>query len=207
MPAEAKLAGAFHKLAAARQSIRRFTDEPVPKELVERILRTACQAPSAHNRQPWRFVVLPKGQSRDRLAQSMAHKFRQDLMADGLPEERIEELVTRGYERLTEPPMAILLCRTMEDMDPYPDERRQAAERTMAIQSVALAGGQILLAAHAEGLGACWVCAPLFVPEIVRSELQLPDGWQAEGVIIMGWPAETGHDRGRKPLEEVTLWR
>ena len=197
----------FHELAASRQSIRQFKDEPVAKELVERILKTACQAPSAHNRQPWRFVVMQRGGDRERLAQAMSLRFRRDLERDELPSEKIERLVRRGYERLTEPPLAILLFRTMEDMDRYPDERRRRAEETMATQSVALAGGQLLLAAHAEGLGACWVCAPLFVPEIVRGELDLPQEWQAEGVIILGWPAESGRDRSRKPLEEVAEWR
>lgn len=199
--------GTFHELAASRQSIRQFTDEPIAHDLIERLLRTACQAPSAHNRQPWRFVVMPKGEERERLAQSMAVRFRQDLEADGVPSERIEKLVERGYQRLTEPPLAVLLFRSMEAMDQYPDQKRQRAETTMATQSVALAGGQLLLAAHAEGLGACWVCAPLFVPDIVRGELELPQDWQAEGVIIMGWPAESGRDRDRKPLQEVVVWR
>lgn len=197
----------FHDLAAERQSIRQFSDEPVPQDLVTRLLTTACQAPSAHNRQPWRFVVLPKGSLRQQLAQAMAQRFRQDLSADGVAEERIETLVNRGFQRLTEPPMAILLFRTMEDMDPYPDEQRKRAEETMAVQSVALAGGHLLLAAQDEGLGACWVCAPLFVPELVRRELDLPEQWRAQGVIIMGWPAESGRNRSRKPLEEVALWR
>jgi F420 biosynthesis protein FbiB-like protein len=197
----------FHELAANRQSIRRFTPEAVPEALIEKLLKTACQAPSAHNRQPWRFVVMAKGQARDSLAAAMAERFRRDLTADSVPPERIEKLVRRGYERLTEPPIAILLFRTMEDMDQYPDDRRRAAEKTMAIQSVALAGGHLLMAAHAEGLGACWICAPLFVPELVRQELDLPETWQAQGVIILGWPAESGRDRERRGFEEVVLWR
>ena len=42
----------------SRYSVRKFTDQPVPKELLERLLETATWAPSAHNRQPWRMVVL-----------------------------------------------------------------------------------------------------------------------------------------------------
>lgn len=197
----------FHQLAATRQSIRHFQQEEVPAATVERILQTACQAPSAHNRQPWRFVVLPPGEARERLVEAMSRRFRRDLEEDGVPKAEIEEIVERGRRRMVDPPMAIVLCMTMAGMDEYPDEKRQLAEWTMATQSAALAGGHLLLAAHAEGLGACWVCAPLFVPEVVRDQLDLPADWQAQGVIVLGRAAEQGRNRSRRPLDEVSVWR
>lgn len=197
----------FHRLAETRQSIRRFTEDEIPAATVQRILRTACRAPSAHNRQPWRFVVLPRGEARERLVDAMSRRFRGDLEADGVPEDKMEELVERGRRRMLDPPLAILLCMTMEEMDEYPDDKRSKAEWTMATQSVALAGGQLLLAAHAEGLGACWICAPLFVPQTVCSELDLPTEWQAQGVVVLGVADEPGRDRSRRPLDEVTVWR
>jgi F420 biosynthesis protein FbiB-like protein len=198
--------GDFHRLALTRQSIRRFLDEEVERGVIERILRTACHAPSAHNLQPWRFAVVYRGEVRQRLVQAMSVKFREDLIRDGLGEDRIRTMVERGEERLLLPPVAVVLCLTMEDMHPYPDEGRQRAERTMASQSVALAGGHLLLAAHAEGLGGCWICAPLFAPEVVREQLGLPASWEPQGVIILGVPAETGRDRTRKSLGEVVQW-
>jgi len=196
----------FYELAATRQSIREFRPDPVPATLIERLLAIACQAPSAHNRQPWRYVVLAQDEARQRLVRAMSERFRADLEQDGLPAEQVDRLVDRGRRRLLDPPVVILLCMTLEDMDRYPDAARQAAERTMAVQGVALAGGQLLLAAHAHGLGGCWVCAPLFVPEIVRANLDLPAGWDAQAAIILGWPAEAGRDRDRRPVAEVTRW-
>ncbi|MEJ2082854.1 MAG: nitroreductase family protein, partial [Acidobacteriota bacterium] len=64
-----------------------------------------------------------------------------------------------------------------------------------------------LLAAHAEGLGACWICSPLFVPDIVRNLLNLPASWEAQGMIILGHAAESGRERPRRPLEETIQWR
>ncbi len=55
--------------------------------------------------------------------------------------------------------------------------------------------------AHAEGLGACWVCAPLFAPEEVRAELALPLDWQPQGVVTLGYPAEE-KEKTRASLEE-----
>ncbi len=60
----------------------------------------------------------------------------------------------------------------------------------MAVQSVALACQNLLLAAHAYGLGACWMCAPLFVPHVVRQVLELPAAWQPQALITLGYPAE-----------------
>ena len=76
----------------------------------------------------------------------------------------------------------------------------------MAVQGTAMAGQNLLLAAHALGLGACWMCAPLFCPEVVAAELELPPDWQPQGLVTLGWPAQTRR-RGRKPLAEVALWR
>jgi coenzyme F420-0:L-glutamate ligase/coenzyme F420-1:gamma-L-glutamate ligase len=199
-------AAAFQALAASRQSIRRFGNDPVPDSLVRSLLETATSAPSAHNRQPWRFVVVRHNGARRRLVDAMSRHFQADLESDGLPSDEVDTLVERGRHRLMDPPVVIILCLTMEDMDSYTDQRRQAAERTMAIQGTALAGGHLLLAAHAAGLGACWVCAPLFVPEVVRQELNLPASWEAQGCIILGWPAEGGRDRSRKAVEEVSRW-
>jgi F420 biosynthesis protein FbiB-like protein len=194
---------AFRGLISSRRSIRRFTPEPIPEATLRRLLAAACRAPSAHNRQPWRFVVIGPGEARERLVQRMADCFRADLQTDGLPENQIDRLVRRSEERLLGAPVLILLCLTMEDMGTYPDKERRAAERVMAIQSVALAGGHLLLAAHAEGLGACWTCAPLFVPEVVRRTLDLPSSWEAQGIIMLGRPAEEGRKRARRPVEEV----
>ncbi len=200
-------ATAFYGLIHARRSIRRFRPERVPEAVACRVLAAACRAPSAHNRQPWRFVVLGQGGCREALVAGMEARWRQDLTADGLPAEEIERTVARGRQRLLQAPLLVLVLMTMADMDRYPDARRQAAERTMAVQSVAMAGALLLLAAQAEGLGACWVCAPLFAPEVVREVLDLPADWEAQGAVLLGYPADGGRERPRRPLEEVSLWR
>lgn len=198
---------ALQLFLASRRSIRRFNADPVADELVEALLQAATAAPSAHNRQPWRFVVVRPGEARQRLVQAMGDRLRADLETDGVPADEIDRRLAVSRERLLGAPTAIVLCLSMSEMDRYPDEHRQDCERTMAIQSAALAGGHLLLAAHAAGLGACWLCAPLFAADAVREVLDLPPDWEAQAMIILGRPAEGGIDRGRKPLAEVTLWR
>lgn len=190
-----------------RHSIRRFTDQPVSEESVRRVLAAACQAPSAHNRQPWRFAVVRSEEARRRLAGEMAACLRLDLEADGHSPEAIEARLDRRKKRVEQAPVVVLLCLSLADVDAYPDDRRQAAEHTMAVQSLALAGGYLLLATQAEGLGACWIGSPLFAPQAARQSLDLPSNWEPQGAILLGHPAEEGEATPRRPVDEVTLWR
>jgi F420 biosynthesis protein FbiB-like protein len=134
----------------------------------------------------------------------MGADFRVDLIADGLSAQQADAQVERSRCRILEAPLVIVLCCDKAALDNYPDERRQKAETTMAVQSVALAGGTLLLAAHAEGLGGVWVCAPLFAPESVRRALDIPQGWEPQGMLLLGYPAKVPDFRTRMPAGEVS---
>lgn len=190
-----------------RQTVRRFRPDPVPPQQVERLLSAATRAPSAHNRQPWRFCVLRDKGARQALAEAMGARLRADRQRDGDAAEAISADLRRSHERITGAPVAILVCLTLKEMDRYPDARRGDAEWVMAVQSTAMAGENMLLAAEAEGLGACWMCAPLFCPEEVRQALSLPADWVPQGLVLLGHPAEAGKFRQRKPLASVTIQR
>ncbi len=190
----------------ARRSLRRYQRRAIPDGCLEQLLEAAIWAPSAHNRQPWRFVIVSEQARKERLARTMGAKLRADLVADGAPEPIIEADVGRSFERISAAPVLILLCMTVSDMDAYPDERRSAYERTMAIQSTAMAGQNILLMASSLGLGACWMCAPLFCPDLVGAALDLPADWQAQGMITVGYPAQA-RSRERESWETRVLWR
>ena len=92
-------------------------------------------------------------------------------------------------------------------MDPYPDGRRARAEEVMAIQSTAMAGRNLLLAAHAEGLGACWTCAPPFALEEVRDVLRLPATWTPQRLVLLGYAAEEGKAKERRSLSSIVISR
>lgn len=189
-----------------RRSIRQYTDQPVPRVLIERLLVAAAWAPSAHNRQPWRFAVVESAEQKEHLARAMGSRLRADLMADSVPQDIIDKDVTRSYERITSAPVLVCVCLSMRDMDVYPDSKRAHNEVIMAVQSVAMAGQNLLLAAHEAGLGACWMCAPLFCPDVVCDVLSLPDDWQPQGIITLGYPAQD-REKARRPLEDHVLWR
>lgn len=190
----------------SRRSTRRFTQQAVPRALLERLIETATHAPNAHNRQSWRFVILESEDSRQQLAAAMGQEFESALQAEGLSAEQIAAQLARSQVRLQEAPAAMLLCLDTSVLNTYADPARTQGEQAMAMQSVALAGGQLLLAAHAEGLGGVWVCAPLFAPEAARYALALPDSWQAQGVVLLGYPSGEPKPRERHSVNEVTCW-
>lgn len=201
-----KPASDLHALIRTRRSVRRFTEQAVPTELIERIIETAAYAPNAHNRQPWRFIVLTSEESKSTLAESMGADFRQTLLAEGLSLKHANAQVHRSRERITQAPVAMLVGLDTTTLDQYDDPIRQQGELTMAVQSVAMAGSYLLLAAHAEGLGAVWICAPLFTPDTVQEVLELPESWIAQGMLLLGYPAKIPPPKSRNPIETVTTF-
>lgn len=199
-------AAELSELIRRRRSLRRYHADAVPSEFLGQILEAAVWAPSAHNRQPWRFVVIRGAATKERLAREMGAKLHGDLSEDAVPPAVIDADVARSYQRITEAPLLLLLCMSLQDMDEYGDERRNAHERTMAQQSAAMAGQNILLMAAGLGLGACWMCAPLFCQDLVASVLDLPADWRPQGLITLGFPAQQ-RQRGRESWETRTIWR
>lgn len=185
-----------------RRSIRRFKAEPVPDSVIQDLLATAVFAPSAHNRQPWRFAVVATPAARQRLGAALTAKMRADMQAEGAPAEEIETRVSRSLRRIDEAPALILLCRDVNDVRVDTPE-----EAVMGTQSVALAGLQLLLAAHAAGLGANWICWPLYAQAETRLALDLPDTWEPQGMVLIGQPDEEPKEKTLKPLEAVTVCR
>lgn len=192
---------------ATRRSVRRYLPDGVPKAVIDELLECAVAAPSAHNRQPWRFTVLHDDRSKALLAETMGAELRADRLKDGDPVAVVEADVARSYARISRAPIVVLVAATIAEMDAYPDKRRQQAEHLMAVQSTAMAVQNLLLAAHAARLAACWMCAPLFCPDAVRKVLDLPLDWQPQGIVTIGFPAASGKPSARRPLADVVRHR
>jgi F420 biosynthesis protein FbiB-like protein len=190
----------------SRRSLRRFNPEPIDDAAIEQMLLTATSAPSAHNRQPWRFCVIRHSDVKARLADAMGAEFRRDLLRDNLPAADIERRVATSEERINSSPLVIVLCMDVSEMDIYPDAPRAEAERMMAIQSTAAAGAYLLLAVHAEGLSGVWTCGPLFAPDTVRGVLGLDAHWEPQAMFFIGHADQTPRPKEMKPLESVVRW-
>lgn len=183
-----------------RRSIRSFQPRAVPHKVIEEILISASWAPSAHNAQPNRFIVVQDGTLKRQLAEAMANAWSADLVQDGVQIK--EETMKVKVDRFATAPALILGCLTMEGMLRFSDKRRQKAERDLAMQGFGAAIQNLLLAAHAKGLGGCWFCAPAFCREIVRKVLSIPNDIEPEAIITLGYPSEKPPIPKRKELDD-----
>ena len=159
----------FFEIVRGRRSVRAFRPEPLTRAQVEAVLEAARWAPSPHGRQPWRFVVVESAAAKERLAAAMGAEWRAQLALDGQDRATIEARFRKSHERITGAPVVIVPCLYLEDLDRYPDQERQAAEETMAVQSLGCAVQNMLLAAFSMGFDGGWMCAPLFCPDDVRA--------------------------------------
>jgi coenzyme F420-0:L-glutamate ligase / coenzyme F420-1:gamma-L-glutamate ligase len=174
---------------AGRRSIRRYRTDEVPVTTLQRLLQAAVAAPSAHNRQPWRFMPLQDCATKLALAEAMGRRLREDRANDGDDPVAIEQDVARSRARLSSAPTVLVVCLTMEEMDVYANAIRARAEFLMALQSTAMAVQNLMLAAHSEGLGSCWMWGPLFCPDVVRATLDVPPQWEPQALVTIGYPA------------------
>lgn len=188
-----------------RRSVRLYLSKDVPQEIILKLIDAGRWAPSAHNAQPWRFIAIFDPGVKKRLAEAMASDWLRDLERDGVPLEDAKKLAEESIKRFSEAPILIVAAITMEEMHKYPDRRRRRSEHLMATQSLAAAIQNILLAVHAEGLGACWFCAPLFCQETVRRVLRMPRDIEPQALITIGYPAESPEPPPRKPLKEIAF--
>ena len=196
---------AWTELARTRRSVRRYEAAPIDAATLDRILTAATWAPSAHNRQPWRFAIVDRPQDRLGLARVMGRRLRADRLAHGDDPDAVAADVARSQARLAEAPCLVVACLSMVDMDGYPDASRQQAEYLMAVQSTAMAVQTLLLAACGENLSSCVMCAPLFCADGVVEALGLPHDWRPQSLIALGRPSGPAKTRDRKPLREVSL--
>ncbi|HET7034881.1 MAG TPA: nitroreductase family protein [Thermomicrobiaceae bacterium] len=195
------------ELLRGRRSVRRLRPDPVQRALVEQVLEAGRWAPSPHGSQPWRFAVLTEPSARARLADAMADSWQHNLAMDGQDAETIAKRLAGSRRRLLEAPVLIMVSLYLEDLDHYPDPERQAAETTMAIQSLGACVQNMLLMAYRLGLDAGWMCAPLFCPEVARDAIGLPDGELPQALLPLGYAAADPKRRPRRPLESlITVW-
>jgi coenzyme F420-0:L-glutamate ligase/coenzyme F420-1:gamma-L-glutamate ligase len=191
-----------------RRSVRRYLPKEVADAAVERVLEAARWAPSPHGRQPWRFAVIRKDESKERLAEAMGGEWRSNLEMDGQDAKVVERRLEGSRRRLLDAPVLVLLCLYTQDLDTYPDPARQENETTMAVQSLGAAAQNALLAAYDAGLDAGWMCAPLFAPEKVVEALGLDPKVVPHALLTLGYAeGDPPKRRDRRSLDDLVVYR
>ncbi len=172
----ANTADAVLENIATRTSIRAYTDQEVPDEIIEKLLRAGMAAPTAMNIQPWEFVVLKDRAELDSLAGKL-----------------------RYAKMLSNAPLAIVVCahtqQTMQD--------GKVLENKFWEHDASAATENILLAAHALGLGAVWTAASDDRAPIIREALGIPETVSPLCVIPIGYPAEAPAPKDKWKPEKI----
>ncbi len=163
-----------------RRSVRHFKSDPVPDELVRQVVQAAGYAPSAHNGQPWEFIVTRNDDNKRKLDEG--HKY------------------TRFLPRT---PVVIVVCAR------FPESPRRISEakgvQYMCVQDSAAAIQNMLLAAHALGLGTCWVGD--FTDSDVKEMFGIPDPFAPVALIALGYPEKMPpRAPKRRDVEEIIHW-
>ncbi len=198
----------FMNLVRTRRSIRRYTEHAPSRQQIESLIEAACWAPSSHNRQGWKFIVFESRQEISTLAERVRQSVR-GLLAkvDGMAHEHANELIY--YSGAFEAAPVIILV--MHKRSPAVGQKLLSLMDHRAVSgdvlSAAMATQNLLLAAHAQGLGACIMAAPLLAGEIWASLSDLPAGFEPTCVVTLGFPAEQPAAPRRKNLKHVIEYR
>ncbi|HTQ34047.1 MAG TPA: 5,6-dimethylbenzimidazole synthase [Stellaceae bacterium] len=173
----------LRELLVWRRDVRRFCRDPLPDGAIERLLATACLAPSVGLSQPWRFVLVETPERRAAIAANFAA-----CNAAALREQTPDRAAL--YARLKLAGLDEAPCQLAVFADPATEQGHSLGRLTMPemVEYSAVAAVHTLwLAARAEGIGMGWVS--ILDPAVVRRVLDVPETWRLIGYFCLGYPA------------------
>ena len=180
----------------SRQSVNRVKQDPVPKELIERVLESAVHAPNHKITEPWRFHVFT-GKGRGELARARAQTARLQAEAEGEEDEMAAGRISRERKKAFRAPVVIAVIS---------EAGRDGVETLENYAACAAAVQNMQLTAHSLGLGVIWRTGPVAYHEHMREFFGLGDGDRIVAYLYVGYPDMGERPRRRKPVNEKTTW-
>ena len=186
-----------------QRAIRRFTDEPVSDEAIERILEAAVRAPSGRNTQPWRFIVIRDAATKQRIGDYYRQACEQaGIGLEPIPglSKKVNDSVTHLAFHMDEAPVLILACYEYLSMDTV------GSSTLLTGSSIYPAVQNLLLSARALGLGTSLTTVHSMFEDEIKDLLGIPSNVQTAALIPMGYPSPEERFGGsrRRPVAEVT---
>jgi nitroreductase len=181
---------------ATRQSVGRVKQDPVPRELIGRVLESAVHAPNHKITEPWRFHVFT-GKGRGELARARAETARLQAEAEGENEEMAAGRISRERKKAFRAPVVIAVIS---------EAGRDEVETLENYAACAAAVQNMQLTAHSLGLGVIWRTGPVAYHEHMREFFGLEDGDRIVAYLYIGYPDMGERPRRRKPVDEKTTW-
>jgi nitroreductase len=198
-----------------RRSIRRYQADRPARELIEKLLDMAVCAPSASNKQPWRFFVVDEratiermaaavGTAVERIARHIEPRFGDAFRAYGDYFVRFREapvVIVPAFREL------VVLSNLVDAATSAKDrETIRAMEFNSGLISTSLALQNLMLYAHSVGLGSSCMTGPLVAAGEIKAILGVPDSWHVAACVPVGYPAEAPQPVGRKSVDTVVRW-
>ena len=186
---------AIYRVIAERRDMRHFRSDPVPAEILQRVLHAAHQAPSVGLMQPWRFIRITDAALREQIHALVDTERHLTAQALGERDAEFLRLKVEGVRDCAELWVAAL----MDQRESHIFGRRTLPEMDLA--SVACAIQNMWLAARAEGLGMGWVS--LFDPQALAALLGIPAGGKPVAILCLGQVGEFY----AAPMLQLEGWR
>ena len=189
-----------------RRSIRKYTQGTISEQDIREIIEAAIKAPSAKNRQPWKFMIIQNKAKKQMLDAFRKGIQREENGAALLPDSR-RHIASAKYtvDIMEQTPVIIFVINTDGPGIFAPRSQEEQVYELANIQSISAAIQNILLAAQEKGLGSLWIC------DIFFAYKELCEWMDTEGELIaavaLGSPAENPSARPRKKFDDVVLWR
>jgi nitroreductase len=179
-----------------RRSVGRVRQDPVPEELVERILESAVHAPNHKITEPWRFHVFT-GKGRGELARARAETARLQAEAEGEDEEMAAGRISRDRKKAFRAPVVIALISAAG---------RDEVETLENYAACAAAVQNMQLTAHSLGLASMWRTGAVAYHDYMREFFGLGEGDTIVAYLYIGYPDMGERPRRRQPAREKTIW-
>jgi nitroreductase len=204
-------------LLRARRSVRQFTSRPIPRELLARLVEAATLAPSATNRQPWRYAVVTSAAKIRGLQDAVRHKLEQmaELVRQGHHGDDLGNYWDYFHQALCSATAVIvpqyrvhpdLIAQLLESGGA--DASEWNTSQSMQVELCATSAGvmALLLQAQAEGLAGCWMSGPMVARAELAALLEIREPWNILGLVALGYPSATPPPTPRRAVSQVTQW-
>ena len=189
-------------LMRERRSIRRFREERLPDGTLERLLEAARWAPSASNRQAFRFVAIEEAEARTLMADMVRQAVKKNLDRLAQDERNLAAAYAEDFVHFETAPLVLAVYFRVGSA--LAERFGMPADRDVgALSSASAAVMNLLLAAHALGLGACWMTGPLVAAPALESFLAVPAGWRLSAIIPVGFPDESPAAPARRTVAQL----
>jgi len=191
----------------SRASVRFFKPDPIPREVLRKILEAGTRAPVAGGVEKWFFIIVTSEEKRRAIHELLkkAHVlYATKVLRKPYPEESVRKWAERMEAGMYLAPAYI--AGYIDFREPRHRDEYLSEERIFLHHSIAAAFENMILTAWSMGIGSVWLGVPLYIKEEFNKVLEPPEGHELAGILALGYPKEKPKPRKRKPIQEVTKY-